>query len=461
AGQAPWAIVVTSAQSTVVPEHVFNAGLGAIYAVRTSGSVADPATIASIEYAAEHLGVPLCVVLVPRDGDELRALAAAGSATTGGARLLSRLRPAFERAAREGYESDALFARAAEESAHETVAECMRRSAVLRELVRLGQFDIVPALYSADDGTVTFLPRRAPPDASPDVRPAATGPRTALPPHVALAMLQAGHLRFLAGTNGRGDLSADRRRAEPRPYAVVLADADSRLPPEHVFDAGLGDLAVVRVAGCVLDEEVIGSIEHAVRGGIGLVVVLAPDRCGLIELVARRTEARPWTPSMDAAADWLMPSILEAQQEGARGDALVGAAVRCNVRRTVRELCTRSPYLHGLVERGELGVLGGVYRLADGEIEWLHEGRTGFGKRGTGSPAAAAVPPAPAAEPAPAADTPQAPERVVPPPGGAPVDADPPQRRSLVAMLCINIGVLALGGLAAFLFLRVGERPQT
>lgn len=379
-GQAPYAIVVTTTDSRVVPEHVFNVGLGELYVVRIAGGVCDPATLASVEYAAEHLGVSLCIVLGHDDSRELAEVRREAGETPGLARIAARMRPGLHRAESEGLEGPELLARAAEESTHETIAECLRRSAVLRELARLEHLRLLPAMYSHMTGAVTLLTPRPSRELLAQARHREGPPRpkqAGLPPHVALSLLQAGHRRFLAGTNGNTDLSADRRHAlaaAQRPFAIVLCDADSRLAPEHVFDTGLGDIAVVRVAGCTLDDEVLGSVEHLVREyGPGLLVVLAPDRCGVTEHVLRHTDSPKLSPSMRTVAEWLEPSILDARHAGLTGDALLRGTVQRTVQRAVREARLRSPMLRALEQRGQLGVLGALYRLADGEIEWLRD----------------------------------------------------------------------------------------
>lgn len=379
-GQAPYAIVVTTTDSRVVPEHIFNVGLGELYVVRVAGNVCDQATLASIEYAAEVLGTNLCLVLGHDQSTELADVPRESADTPGLARIAARLRPALQRAESEGLEGTALLLRAAQESTYETIEECLRRSAVLRELTRLERFKLVPALYALASGEVSLLPARpsreltlAQPRRDGALRPKQAG----LPPHVAMSLLQAGHRRFLAGTNGLADLSPARRQAltsAQRPYAIVLTDADSRLAPEHVFDAGLGEIAVVRVAGCTLDDEVLGSIEHLVREfGSGLLLVVAPDQCGITEFVLRNGDGPRLTPSLRTVAEWLQPSILEARHQGLDGAELVRAVVQNNVLRTVREIRLRSPMLRAMEQRGQLGVLGAVYRLVDGEIEWLRD----------------------------------------------------------------------------------------
>lgn len=383
-GQSPWAIVLTSTDSRVVPEHIFNVGLGELFVVRIAGGVCDPTALASVEYAAERLGAPLCIVLAHAGCSELNAAAKDMEDSPGLARIAARLRPALQRAASEGLEGEALETRAAEENAHETLAECLRRSAVLRELKRLEHFDILPALYELSSGKVAFLPPRPSSEllAQKQHRDGPPRPKTAgLPPHVALSLLQAGHRRFLAGTNGTADLSPARRAslaAAPHPFAIVLTDADSRVAPEHLFDLGLGELAVIRVAGCALHEEVLGSIEHIVREhGPGLLVVLSPDQCGVTEFVLKQGNGLQLTPSMRQVADWLEPSIMEAKHAGLKGGDLMRGIVQRNLQRAVREARLRSPMVRKLEERGQLGILSAMYRLADGEIEWQRDGRAG------------------------------------------------------------------------------------
>ncbi len=383
-GQSPWTIVLTSTDSRVVPEHIFNVGLGELFVVRIAGGVCDPTALASVEYAAERLGAPLCIVLAHAGCSALNAAAKDMEDSPGLARIAARLRPALQRAASEGLEGEALQTRAAEENAHETLAECLRRSAVLRELKRLEHFDILPALYELDSGKVSFLPPRPSTEllAQKQHRDGPPRPKTAgLPPHVALSLLQAGHRRFLAGTNGTADLSPARRAAlatAPHPFAIVLTDADSRVAPEHLFDLGLGDLAVIRVAGCALHEEVLGSIEHVIREhGPGLLVVLSPDQCGVTEFVLKQGNGLQLTPSMRQVADWLEPSIMEAKHAGLKGGDLMRGIVQRNLQRAVREARLRSPMVRKLEERGQLGILGAMYRLADGEIEWQRDGRAG------------------------------------------------------------------------------------
>ncbi len=419
-GQTPFAIVVTCADSRVVPEHVFNAGLGELFVVRLAGNTCDPEVLASLEYAVEHLGVPLCVVLGHEDCGVVAAAAqhfaaAAGDPTVGAAtpalqQLLERLEPPVRRArARELGGKDLLTA-CEEENVHHTVHECLRRSPLLRRYVQAGKLRMAPARYRLQSGEVEWLTPRALPAEPGAVETVArhTVPM-GVPPHVALRLLQAGHRRFLGDGQPTGDLSPGRREAlthGQRPLAIVLTCADSRVPPEHLFDAGLGELFVVRIAGNTLNDDALASLEYAAtHTGASLLVVLGHTRCGAIgaaaDLAAAHAEGKAdqhtLTPGMRALLARLEPAVEMARAAGARGDALVDLAVRHHVLRTIAEARARSTVVRQLEHDGRLAVLAAVYDVGSGDISWLKE------------PVEPAPPATPAAETAPThrADTPR------------------------------------------------------
>lgn len=394
-GQSPYAIVLTCADSRVAPEHVFNAGLGELFVVRIAGNSCDPETLASIEYAAEHLAVPLCVVL----GHEgCGAIAAAvqsvqqprAAETPALAHLLERLQPAVRKALAEQLGGVELCRRAEEEHAQQTAVDCLRQSPVLQLLQQQQRFRIVPARYHQGSGEVEWLPERPLLRPEPVVGHAAEG-KPGLPPHVALQLLQAGHRRFLSASKPTGDVSRARRQDlvhGQHPLAIVVTCADSRVPPEHLFDAGLGELFVIRLAGNVLNDEALASIEYAAaHTGAGLLVVLGHSQCGAVT-AATGPELPHATPSMRSLLDRLQPAVERARQGGGDGAGLVAAAVRGNVLRTLQLARAQSSLLRGLEQEGRFAMVPAVYDLASGDIEWLKD---------HGAPAvepAAAMPPA-------------------------------------------------------------------
>jgi carbonic anhydrase len=152
------------------------------------------------------------------------------------------------------------------------------------------------------------------------------------------------------------------------PHAIVLACADSRVPPEIVFDQGLGDLFDVRVAGNIASDAEIASIEYAVEHlHARLVVVMGHQSCGAVAAAIEGGEAPGHLPALIEA---IRPAVEDARKMS--GD-LSTNAVRRNVERVVARLRASGPVLEPLVASGELRIVGAVYALDTGRVEWLPE----------------------------------------------------------------------------------------
>ena len=200
-----------------------------------------------------------------------------------------------------------------------------------------------------------------------------------LEPAQALRRLQDGNARFV--NNLRSDaLASPLRRAEVadnhRPFAVILGCSDARVPAEIVFDQGLGDLFVIRVAGNVVAPSQIGSVEFAVeRFGVQLVVVLGHSRCGAIDatLEALTRPGQAHSPGLRSIVDRVRPSIegllhTELARDRSR---LWEEAVRANIRASVNQLRHGSELLERLVLAGRMQVAGAEYALDSGEVAFL------------------------------------------------------------------------------------------
>ena len=182
-----------------------------------------------------------------------------------------------------------------------------------------------------------------------------------------LSRLIEGNKRFVAMNLTHPDQTATQRlrlSASQKPFAIVLGCSDSRVPPELVFDQGLGDLFVIRVAGNVVDPIVLASIEYA-AGHLGspLIVVLGHERCGAVHATAVGDEPHGHLGSL---VELLQPAVTEAKS--LTGD-VVENAVRINVKRMVTSLRTSKPVLAELVEAGKLKIVGARYDLDTGEVE--------------------------------------------------------------------------------------------
>jgi carbonic anhydrase len=183
--------------------------------------------------------------------------------------------------------------------------------------------------------------------------------------------LQAGNQRFALDKPAGKDIGG-KRRAElakgQRPFAVVLTCADSRVAPELVFDQGLGELFVLRVAGNIADPAVVGSVEYAVASlQTPLVVVLGHSDCGAVEAAVA---GKP----LEGDLGWLIKQVYVGSDLPAdKGQALT-KATEVNVKHQLEELMRRSPALREFVEKRRVKVVSGVYTLTSGKVSWLEEG---------------------------------------------------------------------------------------
>lgn len=196
----------------------------------------------------------------------------------------------------------------------------------------------------------------------------------------ALKRLKEGNLRFASNERGPDNFLSHAQRAElasgQEPFAIILGCSDSRVPAEMVFDQGLGDLFVIRVAGNIVAPSQVGSVEFAAgRFGTRLVVVLGHSQCGAIlatlEELRRPTENQ--SRNLRSIVDRVRPSVESLLATDLKNDeeALVTQAVRANVRASVNQLRHGSPLLEQLVQEDGLVIVGAEYSLASGVVEFF------------------------------------------------------------------------------------------
>jgi carbonic anhydrase len=191
-------------------------------------------------------------------------------------------------------------------------------------------------------------------------------------PAEALERLKAGNQHFVASKLEHPRQTAKRRTEladSQHPFAVVLACADSRTSPELVFDQGLGDVFVVRVAGNVLNDETVGSIEYAIEHlGTRLIVVLGHERCGAIKAARETIAAKGEAPGHIQSLVRAIAPAVEATA-GADGEA-TAKANELNVAKALRE---SAPILKEMVEKGTISVVAAHYDLDTGAVEFLKD----------------------------------------------------------------------------------------
>lgn len=200
-----------------------------------------------------------------------------------------------------------------------------------------------------------------------------------IPARVALERLKDGNQRFAANVGGEAFVS-HLRRAElasgQEPFAIILGCSDSRVPAEIVFDQGLGDLFVIRVAGNIVAPSQVGSVEFAAaRFSTRLVVVLGHSQCGAITATLEELRAPTANQSRNLASivDRVRPSVqvLLATELRNDPDALVREAVRANIRASVDHLRHGSQVLEELILNEGLLVVGAEYSLETGVVDFF------------------------------------------------------------------------------------------
>ena len=200
--------------------------------------------------------------------------------------------------------------------------------------------------------------------------------------HEALARLREGNRRFVQDRTGDAATSPSRRRElvdGQEPFAIILGCSDSRVPAELVFDQGLGDLFVIRVAGNIVAPSQVGSVEFAAaRFGTRLVVVLGHSQCGAI-LATLEELGRPsadQSRNLRSIVDRIRPSVVTLLGTGTGRDRgeLVKLAVRANIRASVDHLRHGSEVLEQLIERDGLLVVGAEYSLESGLVDFFDDG---------------------------------------------------------------------------------------
>jgi carbonic anhydrase len=203
----------------------------------------------------------------------------------------------------------------------------------------------------------------------------------------ALGLLREGNRRFIADVRSRENLPSRARRIElaagQAPFAAILGCSDSRVPVEIVFDQGLGDLFVIRVAGNIVAPSQIGSVEFAAeRFGTRLVVVLGHTQCGAIDAALEQLQ-RPkenQSHNLHSIVDLVRPSVEELLASDLKHDLgrLVHEAVRANIRASVKRLRHGSEIVENLIQKDGLLIVGAEYSLETGEVDFFEGIEEGY-----------------------------------------------------------------------------------
>lgn len=216
----------------------------------------------------------------------------------------------------------------------------------------------------------------------------ASGSKAAKPsPDEAIAMLKAGNDRFVTGkaTQPHTDAArlalAGKEDQGDHAYATVITCSDSRVPVEILFDAGVMDLFVIRVAGNVLDVDEVGSVEYGLAHvNTPAFVVLGHTQCGAVTAVTKAVQGHghPLERNIPPLVDNIIPAVKKAiaDNPSAHGDDVIPYAIEENIWQGIEDLFMSSPASRDLVNAGKAKVVGAIYDVSNGKINWLPETKT-------------------------------------------------------------------------------------
>jgi carbonic anhydrase len=195
-------------------------------------------------------------------------------------------------------------------------------------------------------------------------------------PQRALEILKEGNQRFVNNLKFNRNLlqQVNETRDGQWPFAIVLSCIDSRTSAELIFDQGLGDVFSVRIAGNVVNEDILGSMEFACKvAGSKFIVVLGHSKCGAVKGACDHVELGHLTGLLAK----LRPAVDEEKEtQGDRSSCngeFVENVARINVRRTVNDVMQRSFILHEMIENGEIGIIGAMYNVETGNVEFYED----------------------------------------------------------------------------------------
>jgi carbonic anhydrase len=200
--------------------------------------------------------------------------------------------------------------------------------------------------------------------------------QAAITPTMALELLKEGNKRFINNLKINRNLlqQANETSDGQHPFAVILSCIDSRTSVELIFDQGLGDVFSVRIAGNIINEDILGSMEFGCKvAGSKIIVVLGHSKCGAIKGACDHVEMG----NLTALLNKIQPAIYDEKtikdHRTADNEEFVEKVTEINVKRTVHAIMERSPILKELIESGQIGIVGGHHNIATGEVQFYDD----------------------------------------------------------------------------------------
>ena len=195
--------------------------------------------------------------------------------------------------------------------------------------------------------------------------------QAAITPSMAIEILKEGNKRFMNNLKANRNLleQANETSDGQHPFAVILSCIDSRTSAELIFDQGLGDIFSVRIAGNIINEDILGSMEFACKvAGSKIIVVLGHSKCGAVKGACDHVEMGNLTTLLSKIQPAVSDEKSETENRSSSNAEFVEKVASINVKRTVNAIMERSPILKEMIQNGEIGIIGGMHSISDGEV---------------------------------------------------------------------------------------------
>ncbi len=200
--------------------------------------------------------------------------------------------------------------------------------------------------------------------------------QTAITPSMALDLLKEGNKRFVNNLKVNRNLlqQANETSDGQHPFAVILSCIDSRTSAELIFDQGLGDVFSVRIAGNIINEDILGSMEFGCKvAGSKIIVVLGHTKCGAVKGACDHVEMGNLTALLTKIRPAVDDEKTTIDNRNSSNSEFVEKVASINVKRTVKAIMERSPILKEMIKKGEIGIVGGTHNITTGEVEFYAE----------------------------------------------------------------------------------------
>lgn len=197
--------------------------------------------------------------------------------------------------------------------------------------------------------------------------------QTAITPKMALELLKDGNERFVNNLKVNRNLlqQANETSDGQHPFAVILSCIDSRTSAELIFDQGLGDVFSVRIAGNIINEDILGSMEFGCKvAGSKIIVVLGHTKCGAVKGACDHLEMGNLTALLTKIRPAVDDEKTTVENRNSNNSEFVEKVAAINVKRTVKNIIERSPILKEMIESGTIGIVGGCHNIASGKVEF-------------------------------------------------------------------------------------------